>query len=86
MMTVFGCGFGITQPLSMVMVSDRSVPGYAGLAMGIRFMTVMAAALLGPLALGLVADAFSLAVAFYAGAGLLTLAGVWVVTTLRNPS
>jgi MFS family permease len=84
MMMVFGCGFGITQPLSMVMVSDLTVPGYTGLAMGIRFMTVMAAALLSPLILGFVADAFGLAVAFYAAAALLALVGVWVAAKLRR--
>ena len=71
LMAVFGFGFGISQPLSMVMVSDRAVSGFTGLAMGIRFMIVMAASLAGPLIFGFVADAFGLPAAFYVAAGLL---------------
>ncbi len=83
-MIVFGCGFGISQPLSMVMVSDRAAPGFAGLAMGIRFMTVMSAALLSPLVLGFVVEGFGLDAAFHLASGLLFLAGAWIVNVLRK--
>lgn len=79
LMIVFGFGFGISQPLSMVMVSDRAVTGYTGLAMGIRFMIVMAAALLSPLFFGFVVDGYGLDVAFYSAAVVLVVAAVVVV-------
>ena len=84
LMIAFGVGFGISQPLSMVMVSDCAVSGYTGLAMGIRFMTVMAAALLSPLIFGFVADGYGLDVAFYSAAIVLVALGSLVVGVLRS--
>jgi MFS family permease len=86
LMVIFGFGFGISQPLSMVMVSDRASSGSMGLAMGVRFTTVMAAALLGPLVIGLVAELYGIAAGCYFAAAMLFLTGLWVVKALGRRS
>lgn len=64
-MTILGIGFGISQPLSMVMVSDKSMDHTPGTAMGIRFTTITLATFLSPLISGLVVQSLGLEVAFY---------------------
>ena len=73
-MLLFGAGFGISQPLSMVMVSDRAGEDTSGLAMGMRFTVITLATLLSPALSGLVVDAAGLETAFYSVAGLLVAA------------
>ncbi|ACV68067.1 MFS transporter [Desulfohalobium retbaense] len=63
-LVVFGLGFGISQPLSMVMVSDLSHSENSGLAMGLRFTTITAATFSSPLILGAVAEIAGLSAAF----------------------
>ncbi|EFK07513.1 conserved hypothetical protein [delta proteobacterium NaphS2] len=53
---LFGLGFGLTQPLSMVMVADLSDPEHPGLSMGIRFTVISLANLLGPVLLGFLVE------------------------------
>jgi MFS family permease len=68
-MFFFGLGFGISQPLSMVMISDRS--GHtSGMAMGLRFSVITLATLLSPLATGFVVEQKGLAAGFYLVSGL----------------
>ncbi len=76
-MLLFGLGFGISQPLSMVMVSDRAGET-SGMAMGIRFSVITLATLLSPALSGLIVEAFSLEAAFYCAAGLLLAAGTLI--------
>lgn len=76
-MFLFGMGFGISQPLSMVMVSDRAGKA-SGMAMGVRFSVVTLGTLLSPLLTGTVVEWFGLKAAFYFVAGLLLIAGILV--------
>jgi len=77
MMFLFGAGFGISQPLSMVMISDRAGET-SGLAMGIRFFVITLATLLSPLLTGLVVETISLAAGFYCAAALVLGAGITI--------
>ncbi len=72
---VFGLGFGISQPLSMVMTADVSSYDTAGLAMGMRFTTIALATFSSPLILGWVVSCFGLNWAFFFAAGLVLLGG-----------
>jgi len=76
LIAVFGLGFGMTQPLSMVMVADIIDPEHSGLAMGLRFTAAMAGSLLSPIFLGLIIASFGLSPAFYVAAAVVALAGI----------
>lgn len=69
-MLFFGMGFGISQPLSMVMVSDRAGDA-SGMAMGLRFFVITLGTLLSPALTGLVVQGISLAGGFYFVTGVL---------------
>ena len=73
-MLLFGAGFGISQPLSMAMVSDRAGADSSGLAMGMRFTVITLATLLSPALSGLIVDSAGLEAAFFSVAGLLVAA------------
>ncbi len=73
-MIVMGIGFGISQPLSMVMVSDRSAGKSSGTAMGLRFTTITLATFLSPLISGFLVDSLGLETAFYLPPVLITMA------------
>ncbi len=76
LISIFGLGFGMTQPLSMVMVADLTNPDQSGLAMGLRFTAIMIAGLLGPIVMGLIIEASGLAPAFYVAALVVVLTGI----------
>jgi len=76
-MLFFGMGFGISQPLSMVMVSDRAGEA-SGMAMGIRFFVITLATLLSPVLTGLVVQGMSLAAGFYFVAGMVLAAALLI--------
>jgi MFS family permease len=61
---MFGLGFGISQPLSMVMVSDLASKENSGLVIGIRFMTLTLGTFLSPIILGFVAEVAGLKAPF----------------------
>lgn len=75
----FGLGFGLTQPLSMLMVADLTVPEHSGLSMGIRFMAITFANLFGPVLLGLLVEHLSLDAAFYGSALLVAAVGTYIL-------
>ncbi len=79
---IFGLGFGISQPLSMVMTADVSSYGNAGLAMGMRFTTISLATFSSPLILGWVVSCLGLNWAFYSAASLVFLGGILVIWLL----
>ncbi len=83
-MIVIGAGFGVSQPLSMIVVSDRSDLDNAGLAMGIRFTTITMATISSPVILGLVVDSLGLGWAFYLAAILLCLMGLIIASLFRR--
>jgi MFS family permease len=76
LIAIFGLGFGMTQPLSMVMISDLTNPTRSGLAMGLRFSAIMLAGLLSPIILGFIIEAHGLAPAFYVAALVVVAAGI----------
>jgi MFS family permease len=76
LISLFGLGFGMTQPLTMVMVADLTDPNQSGLAMGLRLTATMAASLISPIFLGLIIETFSLPPAFYVAALVVGLAGI----------
>ena len=76
----FGLGFGLTQPLSMVMVADLADPRYSGLTMGVRFMAITLASFLGPVLLGFVVEGFGLNAAFYVSALLVIMTGGYILS------
>jgi MFS family permease len=76
---LFGLGFGLTQPLSMVMVADLSDPEHPGLNMGIRFMVITLANLLGPVLLGFLVEGVGLNAPFYASAFLVLAIGAYIL-------
>ncbi|WP_027371621.1 MFS transporter [Desulfovermiculus halophilus] len=80
-LALFGLGFGLSQPLSMVMISDVSG---SGLAMGVRFFTITSANFLSSLTMGWIAEYFSLSAVFYLGAGFLAVMGLWISWTLAS--
>jgi MFS family permease len=75
----FGLGFGLTQPLSIVMVADLADPRRSGLSMGIRFMAITLADILGPVLLGVVVEGFGLHAAFYASALFVIAIGGYIL-------
>ena len=76
---LFGLGFGLTQPLSMVMVADLSDTEHPGLSMGIRFMVITLANLLGPVLLGLLVEGVGPNSPFYASAFLVLAIGACIL-------
>jgi MFS family permease len=76
---LFGLGFGLTQPLSMVMVADLSDPEHPGLSMGIRFTVISLANLLGPVLLGFLVEGVGLDGPFYASAFLVLAIGAYIL-------
>jgi MFS family permease len=76
LISLFGLGFGMTQPLSMVMVADLADPDRSGLTMGLRFTAIMLADLLSPIFLGLIIETIGLSPAFYVAALVVVVAGV----------
>lgn len=77
---VFGLGFGLCQPLSMVMVADLADPGHSGLSMGIRFMAITLANIVGPVFLGILVEGFGLHAAFYTSAVFVMVMGVCILS------
>ncbi|MCF8096024.1 MAG: MFS transporter [Desulfobacteraceae bacterium] len=76
-MFLFGIGYGISQPLSMVMISDRARVT-SGLSMGVRFFVHNLATLFSPLLTGLVVGIFNIGAAFYCVAALLFASAVLI--------
>ncbi|MFC1868456.1 MFS transporter [Thermodesulfobacteriota bacterium] len=77
---IFGMGFGLFQPLTMVMVADLTDPRHSGLSMGIRFMAMTLATILGPFLMGLLVGNFGLPSAFYVSALFVITTGVYILT------
>ncbi len=76
---LFGLGFGLTQPLSMIMVADLSHPEHSGLNMGIRFMVIALANFIGPVLLGFLVEIVGLSGPFYTSAFLVLAIGAYVL-------
>jgi MFS family permease len=79
MICFFGLGFGLTQPLSMVMVADIADPEHPGMSMGVRFMVITLGNLLGPVLLGFLVEAVDLDSSFYASALLVLAVSAYIL-------
>jgi MFS family permease len=77
-LAVFGLGFGLSQPLSMVMVSENSSDDRRGLAMGLRFSTLTLGTFLGPLIMGVLAEFGGISLPFYCAVIPVLAVGVFV--------
>jgi len=78
-LSIFGLGFGIAQPLSMVMIADLTDPSLSGLAMGLRFTVIMAANLLSPVILGFTVDILGLKSVFYFAAFVVSITAIYIL-------
>jgi MFS family permease len=76
----FGFGFGLAQPLSMVMVADLADPRHSGLSMGVRFMAITLAGILGPVLLVVVVEGLGLHAAFYVSALFVIMTGSYILS------
>lgn len=84
-MVVFGAGFGLSQPVSMVMVADRVPARERGAALGVRLTGNRLAQLMSPVALAFVAERFGLP-PFFVLHGLLVLGAALLLGALtRRP-
>lgn len=84
LMVVFGAGFGLSQPVSMVMVADRVAARERGAALGVRLTGNRLAQLLSPVALAVVAERFGLPPFFVVHALLVLLAALWLASLTRR--
>ncbi len=80
-----GFGFGISQPLSMVMISDLVPTEYLGLSFGMRFSIITFAGVMGPSVFGLLIHRWGISFSFYAGSLLMITAGGIIITLLKRP-
>jgi predicted MFS family arabinose efflux permease len=78
-LSLYGIGFGITQPLSMVMIADLTDPNLSGLVMGLRFTVIMAASLLSPVILGFTVDIIGLKSVFYFAAFVVLITAIYIL-------
>ena len=79
----YGTGFALTQPLTMVMVSDQAPSQNAGLSMGLRFTVITLANVVGPIILGLIGAKFGLHATFYSASCMLALVSFYIL--VLNP-
>ncbi len=82
---MIGFGFGIFQPLSVVMVSDFVPKGYLGLSFGMRFSIITFASIIGPSVFGLLAQRWGVASSFYAASLSMIIVGSIIVALLKRP-
>lgn len=83
---IVGVAWGLAPPLSIVMVVAGAAEAELGFALGVRFTVNRLAQLLGPLAIGLVADGLSLRAGFLACGGFIaaSLGYLWVPAARRR--
>ena len=76
---LIGLGFGVAQPLSMLMLSELRPPGSAGLIMGLRFTVITLATLVSPVVSGQIVKLLGIEYAFYAATVIALTAGILIV-------
>lgn len=81
---VTGVAYGLSQPLTITMISHAAPPESLGLAFAWRQTFHRAAELVSPLSIGLVVTAAGLEAAFWAAALVLVMAGVIAVISSRR--
>jgi MFS family permease len=78
-LSMYGLGFGISQPLSLVMIADLTDLNLSGIAMGLRFTVIMAANLLSPVILGFIVDIIGLKSGFYFAAFVVFMTASYIL-------
>jgi len=76
---LIGLGFGVAQPLSMLMLSELKPPGSAGLIMGLRFTVITLATLVSPIGSGQIVKLLGIEYAFYAASVLVLIVGILII-------
>jgi len=79
---IFGFGFGLFQPLSMVMISDLAAANISGINMGLRITVLMLATIMGPLTMGIIVHYThytNLSGAFFATAGVVFITATYLL-------
>ncbi len=80
-----GLGFGISQPLSMVMISDLVPTEYLGLSFGMRFSIMTFAAIIAPFIFGLLTHKWGTASSFYVASLFMIIVGGIIIMLLKRP-
>jgi MFS family permease len=76
---LIGLGFGVAQPLSMLMLSELRPPGTAGLTMGLRFTVIILATLVSPVVSGQIVKLLGIEYAFYAASVIVLAVGILII-------
>jgi MFS family permease len=76
---LIGLGFGVAQPLSMLMLSELKTPGSAGLVMGLRFTVITLATLVSPIVSGQIVKLLGIEYAFYAASVIVLIVGILII-------
>jgi MFS family permease len=76
---LIGFGFGVAQPLSMLMLSELKPPGSAGLIMGLRFTVITLATLVSPVFSGQIVKLYGIEYAFYAASVIVLTVGILII-------
>jgi MFS family permease len=84
--SLIGVGTGVTQPLTMSLVSGRATATTRGLALGVRMTVNQAAQVIGPPVLGVVVGAMGLGAAFHVAAAVAVLGFAWLARFARAES
>jgi MFS family permease len=79
-----GIGWGITQPLSMVAVTEQVLGGERGFALSMRITANRLAQLGSPILFGLVAERSGVGATFVLSSAILILANLWIVRFGRH--
>jgi len=74
---LWGCGFGISQPLSMYLISEQLTPDTSGIGMGLRFTVITSSAFLSPLVFGIIGEHMSLDAIFYISTFIVILSTIY---------
>ncbi len=73
----WGCAFGISQPLSMYLISEELSVANSGIGMGMRFTMITFSAFMSPLLFGIIGENFSLPAIFYVCAIIAIISNIY---------
>jgi MFS family permease len=81
--SLVGVGTGLTQPMTMSLISGRATASTRGLAIGLRQLVNQIAQISGPPLLGAIAGLMGLQAAFHAAAAIAAFGFVWLLRLAR---
>jgi MFS family permease len=76
--SLVGAGTGVTQPLTMSLISGRATPTTRGLALGLRMTVNQGSQTIGPPVLGVIVGMLGLGAAFHIAGAVAVLGFVWL--------